>query len=115
MSLSPVDLTGTKGISGSSSSSAGEKSMRQVQNADSSGYKLEILPETRPDKTSNHWRAVVSSPGGDLFRRVTRSDVGGFIMSLSLVLAPPSCSIGSTTAKPSAAHSGSAYTYHGSF
>jgi hypothetical protein len=83
---------------------------------DSNGYKLEILPERRPDKISNHWRAVASSPGGDLLRKVTSSEIAGCFFSLSLLAARParSWSVGSKIVKPSAAHSASAYTYHGS-
>ncbi|SRR5712671_1202229 len=78
-----------------------------------SRYSLNSLPGIRPDRTSNHWRAVNTSLGGRLSKRVTSSEVGGWLLSLSL-LAAPSGSKGSTTAKPSAAHSEPAYNCHGS-
>jgi hypothetical protein len=72
-----------------------------------------MLPEIWPDNTWNHSRAVASSTGGDLLRRVTTLEVGGWMFSLSLRVILYG-SVGSTIVKPSAAHSDSVHSFHGS-
>lgn len=104
-----MDLTGTNGVSDSFRNSVEENSTSTIGDAVSNRNGQETVPGTWPDSTSNHWRAVVSSPGGDLSKSAKISELGGWLLSLSL-LAAMSRSRGSITRKPSAAHSGLAYS-----